>query len=394
MYSLVLMSAMTAAPDGPQFNGFFRDLFNGCDGRSSASPAGCAGYAPRYGCSGGCYGSSYPAGCGGCNGCQGWFSDMRARVRSWFDRPAGCCGGAGSSYAHGCYGSGYGCWGASYSCFGGPPVAIPSVPPDSFPYPATPGVAPPSSIPYAPPEVAPGMSGLNAGLRHASHTTVGANGPTARATVLVKLPVDARLYADGKLLALTGAERKFVTPELPAGREYAYRFRAEYERGGETVSVTKKVPVKGGATLTIEFADLTAAKTAPEKNAESSPIRKPEKDAVAATPTGNATAAEGVVPSVAPPPVAKPDAAPSAPAGERATIAVKLPPGASLFVDGRKSPSNEASRVFTTPPLPTGKEYAYVLTAEVVRNGQKETVTQKVPFRAGERVEVDFTAGR
>ena len=34
------------------------------------------------------------------------------------------------------------------------------------------------------------------------------------------------------------------------------------------------------------------------------------------------------------------------------------------------------------------------MTAEVVRNGQTETFTQKVPFRAGERVEVDFTAGR
>jgi uncharacterized protein (TIGR03000 family) len=274
-------------------------------------------------------------------------------------------------------------------------VSIPAVPYDSFPYPANPGAAPPPTIPYAPPEVAPpGAGGLNAGLRHAGHTaTVGANGPAARATVLVRLPVDARLYADGRLLALTGAERKFVSPELPAGQEFAYRFRAEYERGGETVSVTKKVAVRAGAALAIEFADLTAAKTAPEKNAEPGPVRKPEQNAVAAKPTGNTSVAEGTVPSVAPPPVAKSDAPPAA-AGERATIAVKLPPGASLFVDGRKSPSNESSRVFTTPPLPTGREFSYLLTAEVVRNGQKETFSQKVPFRAGERVEVDFTAGR
>jgi uncharacterized protein (TIGR03000 family) len=64
------------------------------------------------------------------------------------------------------------------------------------------------------------------------------------------------------------------------------------------------------------------------------------------------------------------------------------------LVDGRKSPSNEANRVFSTPPLPAGREFAYMLTAEVVRNGQKETFTQKVPFRAGERVEVDFTANK
>ena len=49
--------------------------------------------------------------------------------------------------------------------------------------------------------------------------------------------------------SLTGAERKFVSPELPAGQEFTYRFRAEYERDGETVSVTKKVPVRAGGTV-------------------------------------------------------------------------------------------------------------------------------------------------
>jgi hypothetical protein len=32
MYSLVLMTAMTTGPTGPEFNGFFRDLFSGCNG--------------------------------------------------------------------------------------------------------------------------------------------------------------------------------------------------------------------------------------------------------------------------------------------------------------------------------------------------------------------------
>ena len=60
-------------------------------------------------------------------------------------------------------------------------------------------------------------------------------------------------------------------------------------------------------------------------------------------------------------------------------------------MDDRKSPSNEPVRQFSTPPLPAGQEFAYLMRAEVVRNGQPETFTQKVPFRAGERVEVDFT---
>ena len=77
---------------------------------------------------------------------------------------------------------------------------------------------------------------------------------------------------------------------------------------------------------------------------------------------------------------------------DRATITVKLPPGATLFVDDRKSPSSEPVRQFSTPPLPTGRDFSYLMRAEIVRNGQTETFTQKVPFRAGERVDVDFTS--
>ena len=73
-----------------------------------------------------------------------------------------------------------------------------------------------------------------------------------------------------------------------------------------------------------------------------------------------------------------------------ATITVKLPPGATLYVDDRKSPSTDPIRQFSTPPLPAGRDFSYLMKAEIVRNGQTETFTQKVPFRAGERVEVDF----
>jgi uncharacterized protein (TIGR03000 family) len=388
MYSLVLMTAMTTAPDGAEFNGYFRDLFFGCGGCAgqSASPAGCTGaYAPRYSCyGGGCAGSGYAA---GCNGCQGM--SLGSRVRRLFERPAGCCGGTGSGYAVGCSGAAYSCFGSAYSsCYGSPPISIPAPPYDPYPsYPALPGVAPPPSIPYAPPEIAPGPNGLNAGVRPAGHNTatLTSNGPTARATVLVKLPADARLYADSKALTLTGTERKFVSPELPAGQEFVYRFRAEYERGGETVSVTKKVPVKAGATLTIEFTDLTAAKAAPEQNADKKGERN--ANAIAATPTSNPGTGTAITP-VALPTITP---TPGTPATERATISVKLPPGAILYVDDKKSPSNEPVRQFTTPPLPTGREFSYLLRAEIVRNGQTETFTQKVPFRAGERVEVDFT---
>src|SRR5262245_40835757 len=101
MYSLVLMTALTTAPDGPEFNGFFQNLFHGggCSGSSSAS--GCTGYsAPQYSYYGGCCGSSYNYGscCGGSGyyaGCSGSSSGFLSRVRRWFhgDCCGGCCGG-------------------------------------------------------------------------------------------------------------------------------------------------------------------------------------------------------------------------------------------------------------------------------------------------------------
>ena len=189
-----------------------------------------------------------------------------------------------------------------------------------------------------------------------------------------------RLFADGRPLSLTGAERKFVSPELPPSQDFTYRFRIEYERDGETISVTKKVPVRAGATATIEFTDLTA-KSAPERGPRigagavavvpaAMPVTKQIK------PETTTTESKPSLPSTAP--------------SDRATITVKLPPGAALYVDDRKSPSTDPVRQFSTPPLPSGRDFAYLMKAEIVRNGQTETFTQKVPFRAGERVEVDF----
>jgi uncharacterized protein (TIGR03000 family) len=416
MYSLVLMTVMTTSPDAAEFNGFFRNLFHGGNGCAGTSRGGCYGsYAPRYscyggGCSGGaaynCSGSAgYAAGCNGCCGCNG--EGLLSRVRKLFDRGGccgggccgggccggGCCGGFGSGYGNSCYGSSpYSYFGAGLSCQGGMPYPAP--PPGFEPYPYAPSTpAPPPSIPFAPPEVAP--PGVQAGRGQPTgdvgSTLVSGGGQGARATVTIRVPADAKLFADSRPLNLTGAERKFVTPGLPDGQEFLYRFRVEYDRDGETVSVTKKVFVKAGASVGVEFTDLMAKQT-PEKKPAAEPNPNPT------IPASLTAAGNSAVPSVMPPPptpvtAASSPAATQPPAAERATITVKLPAGAALYVDDRKSPSNEAVRRFSTPPLPGGREYAYLMRAEIVRNGQTETFTQKVPFRAGERVDVDFTSG-
>jgi uncharacterized protein (TIGR03000 family) len=397
------MSAMAAAPATPEFNGFFRDLFSSnCNGCS-----GCNG-AARYSCNGGCSSAASASSncCGGCNGCNGCCGGLFSgdRIRSLF-QPASCCGGCcgGFAYSSGCCGGSmaYTSMPAlSYTpmingglCFGSPAITAP--PPAMESYPSLPGFGvPPPSIPYAPPEAAPSVVPERTGFAPRSgpfgSMTAANSNAMNRATVIVRLPADAQLFADGTALKMTGGERKFVTPALPIGMEYTYRFTAEYERSGERVSVTKKVVVRPGSMSTVEYADLSAAKPAPTgsdapvikgdslASAPIAPVSLPKKAETPAIPTSMAPVAP-----IAPAP------APSQPA-QPASITVKLPPGATLYVDDRKNLSADLVRKFTTPPLPHGRDFAYLFKVEVVRNGMPESVTQKVTFKAGEQLTVDM----
>lgn len=198
---------------------------------------------------------------------------------------------------------------------------------------------------------------------------------TGRATVVVRLPSDAKLYADGRLLTLTSGERRFVTPVLPADREYTYAFRAEYTRDGEAIAQSRKVRVRPGGTAAVEFADLTVARAASKPTL---PTPLPPVGPVTTSPTTPSNPFLG-------------GAAPVTASQDRARIIVKLPADATLYVDGKKSERTGPTREFSTPPLPAGQEFAYLMKIETVRGGRPETLTTKVPVRAGEIVPVDFT---
>jgi uncharacterized protein (TIGR03000 family) len=378
MYSLVLMATMSAAPNTAEFNGYFRDLFsrgdcNGCNGCNGAA---------RYSCNGCCGGS-------------GLFSGDR--IRSLFG-PNNCCGGM--AYSAGCCGGtmafATGCCGGSIATFGGPVMSytpmmngglscfgtpVVSAPvPQMQPYPNLPGfnVPPPSTIPYAPPEVAPPSIERQTAAPRATGTVTGGSAAN-RATVIVRLPADAQLFADGTALKMTGGERKFITPELPGGMEFTYKFTAEYERNGEVLNVSKKITLRPGSTATVEFADLTLSTKPAPKGSDAPTIKG---DSVAAAPVSLPKAPPEPAPVAAPAPVSQP---------QPATITVKLPAGSTLYVDEKKNASGELVRKFTTPPLPAGREFGYLLKVEVIRNGMPESLTQKVAFRAGEQLTVDLS---
>jgi uncharacterized protein (TIGR03000 family) len=74
-----------------------------------------------------------------------------------------------------------------------------------------------------------------------------------------------------------------------------------------------------------------------------------------------------------------------------ATVTFNLPADAKLFVDAFEAPAAGAVRTFTTPEgLEAGRDYAYTVRAELVRDGRTLTQTQRVIVRAGEATTVDF----
>ena len=389
MYSLIVMTAMASSPETPEFHGFFRRLF-------SLGDAGCTGGRTSGAAS-------------SCTGCCGGYSNSRMRAFQRDDRAYGSCNGRTSAGASSsCTGSRYasGCCGGSYyqmapvpaDPFGMPPlpsgefaVPQPAAPPPSsslylpgvvYTYPtysySNPGSGCFGTAPFtvpAPPQSAPAQQ------REAIPPTdvpvnrgpiALAGGDATRATVVVRLPADAKLFAEGRPLTLTGDSREFVTPPLPDG-SFSYRFRVEYTRNGATISESKSLSVRRGGNFPVEFVDLMAAKQPPEsKPSPAAPRTLP--DAVT-NPTR--LAAETAAPTGKPQP---------------ARIVVKLPPGGVLYVDGQRNDRTDLVRQFDTVPLPAGKDYAYQMRVERTRDGLPESSTMKVTFRAAEIAYADFTA--
>jgi uncharacterized protein (TIGR03000 family) len=85
--------------------------------------------------------------------------------------------------------------------------------------------------------------------------------------------------------------------------------------------------------------------------------------------------------------------APPAAAGGCLVLSVKVPqPSAEVFVDGVRTAQTGTDRLFESPPLEAGKEYAYELTARWVEGGATVERKKVVTGKPGEVVRVDLTA--
>jgi uncharacterized protein (TIGR03000 family) len=257
MYSVILLAAMTAPADAPAWGHLFRRddccecggySYNGCRGYNSCNGC-CGGYACNgcggYSCHGCCGGYAIPAGysCGGCSGCGGF-------------RVFNACHGAGACWGYAYAGAGYGFAGCYGSCYGSITnyFSYWSHPANvqygyGMPMHVAPPVAPGAPPAAQPAPVKPAVPAKPEGKIEAS----------APATVVVSLPSDAVLFANGIRTTQTSAERHFVTPALAPGQMYHYVLTAEVNRDNKPVTETYQVEVKAGAETRVTFAQLISA---------------------------------------------------------------------------------------------------------------------------------------
>jgi uncharacterized protein (TIGR03000 family) len=216
MYSVVLMMALSGSVDAPDCHR------NRCDGCYGGGCSSCYG----SGCSGGCYGGGYRGGCYG-GGCYG----------------GGCYGGG--CYGGGCYGGG--CYGGrAYGSISGGYYGATSY---AGGYGGTPTFY--DAAMYS------GRTTYQAGYVYGrpleGEGYYEMNGIDAPATLVVRLPADAKLTVDGSATGSNDSLRTFVSPTLPAGKDYQYTLRAEVMRDGKKVERTRDVNVRAGQTSEVNF---------------------------------------------------------------------------------------------------------------------------------------------
>jgi uncharacterized protein (TIGR03000 family) len=75
----------------------------------------------------------------------------------------------------------------------------------------------------------------------------------SKAQLLVVVPTDAEVWVENTKTTTDGNMREFESPPLSAGANYVYKVRARWTTNGKEVDQTRTVPVRAGASLTVDF---------------------------------------------------------------------------------------------------------------------------------------------
>jgi uncharacterized protein (TIGR03000 family) len=75
-------------------------------------------------------------------------------------------------------------------------------------------------------------------------------------TVLVEVRVptdDSEVTVEGKVMPRQGTMRRYVSPSLEGGRVYYYEVRASWVQEDKEVNETRRVPVRAGQRVIVDF---------------------------------------------------------------------------------------------------------------------------------------------
>jgi len=79
-----------------------------------------------------------------------------------------------------------------------------------------------------------------------------------QATVVVTLPADAKLFANGEPIDLIGPVRTFRTPVIEIGKPYHYEMSMEVVRNGQTIKKSQQVLIEAGKIARVIFPEPSA----------------------------------------------------------------------------------------------------------------------------------------
>lgn len=197
------------------------------DPRGGHHGGGYGGHGGGYGGHHGGYGGGYYGGYGGYGGYYGGGSRFSLSL------------GYGYPYGNGYGRSGYGYGGYSYPSYSSyyveqAPVYIP--PATSYYVPAAPAFAAPSNDVLPTPAPAP----------------IPVNGD-APVNIEVRVPAKAIVSLGGMQSGKTGPVRKFVSPPIAAGKEFAYEVRGTWVEDGKEVTRTRRFKVRAGDSVTVDL---------------------------------------------------------------------------------------------------------------------------------------------
>src|SRR5690242_7494418 len=92
--------------------------------------------------------------------------------------------------------------------------------------------------------------------------------PRAPASIVVRVPGDAKLWLDDFASSQTGPQRVFTTPPLERQATYYYTVRIELVREGRKLAATREVKVRAGEVTMVDFGEPQAIRPVPKKDAE------------------------------------------------------------------------------------------------------------------------------